>query len=39
VKKFLLLSPLLFAACLAIALYLQPVDIPAQLSGDAPQPI
>lgn len=38
-KKFLLLSPLLFAACLAIALYLQPVDIPAQLSGDAPQPI
>ncbi|WP_167144718.1 lipase secretion chaperone [Pseudomonas sp. OTU750018] len=38
-KKFLLLSPLLFAACLALALYLQPVDIPAQLSGDAPQPI
>ena len=38
-KKFLLLSPLLFAACLAIALYLQPVDIPAQLSGNAPQPI
>jgi len=39
VKKFLLLSPLMFAACLALALYLQPVDIPAQLSGDAPQPI
>lgn len=38
-KKFLLLSPLLFAACLALALYLQPVDIPAQLSGNAPQPI
>lgn len=38
-KKFLLLSPLLFAACLAIALYLQPVDIPAQLNDDAPQPI
>ena len=38
-KKFLLLSPLLFAACLALTLYLQPVDIPAQLSGDAPQPI
>ncbi len=38
-KKFLLLSPLMFAACLALALYLQPVDIPAQLSGDAPQPI
>ncbi|WP_282876074.1 lipase secretion chaperone [Pseudomonas peli] len=38
-KKFLLLSPLLFAACLALALYLQPVDIPAQLNGDAPQPI
>ncbi|PJE40347.1 MAG: lipase chaperone [Pseudomonas sp.] len=38
-KKFLLLSPLLFAACLALALYLQPVDIPAQLNDDAPQPI
>nr|WP_262372043.1 lipase secretion chaperone [Pseudomonas peli] len=35
----MLLSPLMFAACLALALYLQPVDIPAQLSGDAPQPI
>lgn len=38
-KKLLLLSPLLFAVCLALALYLQPVDIPARLSGDAPQPI
>jgi lipase chaperone LimK len=39
VKKFLLLSPLLFAACLALALYLQPVDIPTQLSGETQQPI
>ncbi|MBU2295988.1 MAG: lipase secretion chaperone [Gammaproteobacteria bacterium] len=38
-KKFLLLSPLLFAACLALALYLQPVDIPTQLSGETQQPI
>ena len=38
-KKFLLLSPLLFAACLALALYLQPVDIPTQLTGEASQPI
>ena len=37
-KRLLLLSPLVFAAGLALALYLQPVDIPAQLSGDAPQP-
>jgi lipase chaperone LimK len=39
VKKFLLLSPLLFAACLALALYLQPVDIPTQLSVETQQPI
>jgi lipase chaperone LimK len=39
VKKFLLLSPLLFAVCLALALYLQPVDIPTQLSGETQQPI
>ncbi|MDX1299175.1 MAG: lipase secretion chaperone [Pseudomonas sp.] len=32
-KKLLLLSPFLFAACLALALYLQSVDIPAQLSS------
>ncbi|MFI8382665.1 lipase secretion chaperone [Pseudomonas sp. NPDC079086] len=38
-KKFLLLSPLLFAVCLALALYLQPVDIPTQLSGETQQPI
>lgn len=37
-KKLLLLSPLLFAACLALALYLQPVDIPAQLGADTPAP-
>jgi len=39
VKKLLLLSPLLFAVCLAFALYLQPVDIPAQLSGNTAQPL
>jgi len=38
VKKLLLLSPLLFAACLALALYLQPVDIPAQLGADTAAP-
>jgi lipase chaperone LimK len=38
VKKLLLLSPLLFAVCLALALYLQPVDIPAQLNGNTAQP-
>lgn len=37
-KKLLLLSPLLFAACLALALYLQPVDIPAQLGADTSAP-
>lgn len=37
-KKLLLLSPLLFAAGLALALYLQPVDIPVQLSADTPRP-
>ncbi|PKM26576.1 MAG: lipase chaperone [Gammaproteobacteria bacterium HGW-Gammaproteobacteria-13] len=37
-KKLLLLSPLLFAACLALALYLQPVDIPAQLGADTAAP-
>ncbi len=31
-KKILLLSPLLFALCLALALYLQPLQTPAQLS-------
>ena len=36
-KKFLLLSPLLFALCLALALYLQPVDIPAQLNAERPE--
>jgi len=38
VKKLLLLSPLLFAVCLALALYLQPMDIPAQLGLHTPQP-
>lgn len=37
-KKLLLLSPLLFAACLVLALYLQPVDIPAQLNSKTPPP-
>lgn len=37
-KKFLWLSPLLFALCLALALYLQPVDIPAQLNADRSEP-
>jgi len=32
VKKILLLSPLLFALCLALALYLQPLETPGQLS-------
>ena len=31
-KKFLLFSPLLFAACLALMLYLKPLDIPASLT-------
>lgn len=31
-KKILLLSPLLFALCLALALYLQPLETPGQLS-------
>jgi lipase chaperone LimK len=38
VKKLLLLSPLLFAACLALALYLQPVDAPVSLNSDEPAP-
>jgi lipase chaperone LimK len=38
VKKLLLLSPLLFAACLALALYLQPVDAPVPLNSDEPAP-
>lgn len=37
-KKLLLLSPLLFAGSLAIALYLQPVDIASPLSADTPAP-
>lgn len=35
-KKLLLLSPLLFAACLALALYLQPEGITQQLGLDKP---
>lgn len=36
-KKFLLLSPLLFAACVALMLYLRPVDIPHQLAESQSQ--
>lgn len=35
VKKTLLLSPLLFVGCLALVLYLQPVEAPAPLSAEA----
>ena len=35
-KKILLLSPLLFAACVALMLYLQPRDLPARLTQTAP---
>lgn len=37
-KKLLLLSPLVFVACVAVMLYLQPVDIPATLAYKQPAP-